>query len=333
MSPMMKYRLNPIVLPIKDGDIVPGYDSLYFRKYNRKAELDKAIHTLEGIIKGVAIDNVINQEEIAELRIWYKKYKDFICSHPFSELIPVVAGALSDNILDDDEIKNILWLCNNLKTGNTYFDFITSDIQRLHGILHGILSDNIITKAEIVGLQEWIDENYQLAGIYPYDEINSIITAVLVDGVLSNDEKKLLKVLFSEFINNNVPTNIDKDELSKLRQEINISGICAVCPEVHFSNKTFCFTGISSRTTRDRIKNIIESLNGIFKNTVSKLIDYLIVGDNGNPCWVFSCYGRKIEMAVKLRKNGHSILIVHENDFWDNLDNYTDMQIAIGKEE
>ncbi|GMA55471.1 hypothetical protein GCM10025857_68280 [Alicyclobacillus contaminans] len=47
--------------------------------------------------------------------------------------------------------------------------------------------------------------------------------------------------------------------------------------------------------------------------------DYLVVGDQGNPCWAFSCYGRKVEKAVKLRKQGRRILIIHEVDFWDAL--------------
>lgn len=30
----------------------------------------------------------------------------------------------------------------------------------------------------------------------------------------------------------------------------------------------------------------------------------------------FSCYDRKVEKAVKMRKEGHQILIIHEGDFW-----------------
>lgn len=31
--------------------------------------------------------------------------------------------------------------------------------------------------------------------------------------------------------------------------------------------------------------------------------------------WAFSCYGRKVEKAVQLRKDGSQVIIVHENDF------------------
>jgi SH3-like domain-containing protein len=42
-----------------------------------------------------------------------------------------------------------------------------------------------------------------------------------------------------------------------------------------------------------------------------------LIGDEGNPCWVFSCYGRKVEKAIQYRKSGLPILIIHENDFWN----------------
>jgi hypothetical protein len=50
---------------------------------------------------------------------------------------------------------------------------------------------------------------------------------------------------------------------------------------------------------------------------VIKELDYLIVAAERNLCWAFSCYGRKVEAAMDLRKSGTRLTIVHENDFWD----------------
>lgn len=36
----------------------------------RRQRIDRAIHTLEGILKGVAIDNVITPAEAKELKAW-----------------------------------------------------------------------------------------------------------------------------------------------------------------------------------------------------------------------------------------------------------------------
>ena len=62
------------------------------------------------------------------------------------------------------------------------------------------------------------------------------------------------------------------------------------------------------------------------KSIVTKKTDYLVVGNAGNPCWAYACYGRKIEEAMQLRKEGAKIVIVNETDFWDCVD---DMQAGI----
>ncbi|WP_026974233.1 BRCT domain-containing protein, partial [Alicyclobacillus contaminans] len=70
---------------------------------------------------------------------------------------------------------------------------------------------------------------------------------------------------------------------------------------------------------RADIQKVVIEHGGRFSNSVTVDTDYLVVGDQGNPCWAFSCYGRKVEKAVKLRKQGRRILIIHEVDFWDAL--------------
>jgi NAD-dependent DNA ligase len=298
------------------------YETMSFRKYTFRSELDKAINTLEGILKGISIDNIVNTSEITELVNWCNVHREFINTHPFNEIIPIIESALGDNILDEDEIQDMLWVCQSISSENMFFDITTADIQKLHGILHGILSDNIITAEEIRGLEQWLDENEHLRMTYPYDEIYSLVTHVLADGVVDKDEANLLKVFFSEFINIDKMETINLEELYNLKQSVNINGICMVCPEILIQDKIFCFTGISSRTKRSVIADTIESMGGIFRNNVSSLTNYLVVGNNNNPCWSFSCYGRKVEKAMELRKKGHNILIVHENDFWDTLEDY-----------
>ena len=67
----------------------------------------------------------------------------------------------------------------------------------------------------------------------------------------------------------------------------------------------------------------ITQLGGKARSSVSAKTDYLVVGNAGNPCWAYACYGRKIEEAVNLRKEGASVVIVNETDFWDAVDDAT----------
>lgn len=298
-----------------------NYEDMEYAKYTFKSELDKAINVLEGIINGIAIDREINMPEVVELTNWCDQYKEMIYRKPFNEIIPLIHTSLEDNILTEDEIQDILWACNNFKGTSKYYNIITADIQKLHGIMHGILADNQITFEEVEGLQSWILENHHLKGLYPYDELFSLISSVLSDGILDDNERAMLKVFFSDFIDFDSSVNINIDEINNLRETIKLEGLCIIDPNICFSDELFCFTGVSSRLRRADIQNIVESLGGKFKNSVTKDTKYLVIGDNGNPCWAFSCYGRKVEQAVDLRKKGKSILIIHENDFWNAVEN------------
>lgn len=293
------------------------YDTMGFRQFTFKSELDKAMHTLEGIMKGVAIDDEVKIEEVEELKNWCDLHWRFRDVHPFTEIIPLLKNALADGILTPLERIDILWVCGKFKPGNTYYDIVTSDIQRLQGLLHGILSDNEINDREIVGLKEWLNNNEHLSTTYPYDEVYSLVLSVLKDKKIDEGEKKLLMVFFTEFIDTKASLNINQSEIDVLKKGMTIGGICSVCPRIEFEDKTFCFTGASSRSKRSEFAPVIESLGGLYNDNVTRSTDYLVIGNLGNPCWAFACYGRKVEKAMEMRKDGQLILIVHENDFWD----------------
>lgn len=289
-----------------------------FTKFMFKSEVEKAFHTLEGLLKGIAIDGSINHEEIEEITGWFNLNRSILSHHPFSTLVTVLKTALSDGHINDEERADILWLCSQYTSfDNPYYDLVASDIHRLQGILHGIMADNKIEPGEIEQLEDWLGENDHLTGVYPYDELHSLITHVMDDGILSPEESKSLKAFFADFADLKNAPNLDPVEISELKSSINTTGICAVHPAISFPDQTFSFTGESSKASRFGIKHRIESRGGRYKNALAEETDYLIVGDDGSPCWAFSCYGRKVEQAMKMRRAGHHIQIIHESDFWN----------------
>jgi hypothetical protein len=290
-----------------------------YRQYTAKMEIDKAYHTLEGILTGINIDNEITPTEIEQLNHWCAEYNDRLNLSPYNETIYLVRLALEDNTITPDEYEDLLWACNNVRKPNKYWNAITADLQKLYGILHGILSDNIITKEELEGLSEWIEDRPDMIGVYPYDEIATLLFTVLEDGKVTTEEQNLLKVYFSQFVDIK-NTAINPDELELLRRSMTIPSICTMNANIVFEDKLFCFTGISSRGDRKDIAQKIALLGGNYNDGVVKKTDYLIIGDKNNPCWAFSCYGRKIEKAIESRTAGLPIQIVKEVDFWDEAD-------------
>ncbi len=285
----------------------------YFR-HTTRSRLDKSLKTLAGIIEGIALDGKINAPELAYLSGWIEECSDVRDRHPFNELLPVVEEALRDGVLTEDEKADILWLCDKLSAEGGFYDQATGDMQRLHGILCGIMADGVVTEDELRQLSIWLDDHSHLASCWPYDEICSIVTAVMADHKIDEGEQQVLQSLFTEFM------QIDDDRTISnplVLDDGRMAGLCAVCPDISFSSACFCFTGASSRYKRSELQAVVERLGGTFAKNVTKSVDYLVVGADGNPCWAYSCYGRKVEAAVRLRKEGHGILLVHENDFHD----------------
>lgn len=291
-----------------------------YRKFTKPSELHKAVNTLRGIVAGITTDYKISDDEVNELSHWCLQHANLIDRHPFNELIPMIQTAYQDGILEESEANDIVWLCNNFVSDSDYYNLVTSGLQFLGGLIHGILADGVITDSEIHTLKSWITSNDYLAGCYPFDEIESLLLTILMDGKITEDERNMLTAFLSNFIDLKYSYNLTSADMEALKSKYSIGGICSVCQSIDFRNNLFCFTGQSTRATRNEIATIICHEGGNFKNNLTNSTRYLIVGNDGNPCWAYSCYGRKIEDAINRRKAGQRLTIVNEIDFWDIID-------------
>lgn len=286
--------------------------------YTAKAQADKAISSLKGILLGINLDGEVNEMEIKELHKWVVAHNDLINRNPFNEFMNIIEQSVSNRIPPKETIEDLYWLCQKYENDNYYYNAVTSDLQILQGLCHGILSDGTINEKEIFDLHSWLKENEHLNTYYPYDEIRSLILSIVSDRKVDDEEKLVLKAYFNQFVK-----LYDVDIAKQVKNEISgvsISGLCTSEPNVIFPGNTFCVTGVLKRGNREDLKQDILKLGGIPTDSVTRNTDYLIVGDNGNPAWAFSCYGRKVEKALSMRKDGHTIMIIHEFDFADIVD-------------
>ncbi len=296
-----------------------SYDSMHYRQFTNRAEVEKAVNTLSGILKGIQLDNRISLKENKELLHWCDAHEYLSRSYPFKDIFNFTKKSLADDYLSKEEILDILWLCNQTSKEGGYYDSVTLKLQQLQGICHGILADGVVKEIEVIELNKWLEKHDDLKSYYPYDEIYSIVTDVLSDGKIDKDEQLMLKAVFSQFCDiKNVETKMEI--MDEIQEAYDFKGVCAVAPELIFVNHQFCFTGKSGRAERNEIKEVIQQHGGKYINGVSGKTNYLIVGDEGNTCWSYACYGRKVEKAMKLRIGGQPIQIVHENDFWDKIE-------------
>jgi NAD-dependent DNA ligase len=293
-------------------------DKELLKIFTAKSQADKAISSLKGILLGINLDNEVNEREINELRKWVTTHKDLINRNPFNEFMTIIEETISNKIPPIETIEDLYWLCQKYESDNYYYNGVTTDLQTLQGLCHGILADGNITDKEIFDLNSWLSENEHLNTYYPYDEIRSLVLSIISDNKIDEEERIVLKAYFRQFVK--LQDSGLQKQIELETSDINISGLCTSEPNVDFPGKTFCITGVLKRGNRDTLQNEIQKLGGIPTDSVNKKTDYLIVGDNGNPAWAFSCYGRKVEKALSLRKEGHTITLIHEFDFADIID-------------
>lgn len=291
-------------------------DHQTYIRFTSRSRLEKSIHSLLGLLRGISLDLKINEGEFFFLSNWLSEHEVLEGCHPYNEIVPILRGALEDGVVSEEEREDLIWVCERLSS-NDFYDEITTGLQQLHGLLGGVVADGIISEDELRGIQSWMEDNDQLRKRWPYDEIESLIISVMADGQIDGQEHKTLVSFFAQFAE-----VLDDKTLSDpfILVDSTVKGVCANSPEIAFQGSRFCLTGASSRYTRDVFADKIRALGGEVVGGVSGKLNYLVIGGDGNPCWSYACYGRKVEKAIELRKAGAEILIIHEFDLHDAIE-------------
>ncbi len=284
-------------------------DQSLYRTFCEQQILEKSVNTLIGVVEGITADKVTNDQEIELLNEWMIIHSPYERLHPFNEFFPLLNSVLEDGVLDESERADITWLARKIIRGELV-DSAKGDMQVLHGLLQGIIADGQLNKDELVSLQDWLSDHEHLRKIWPYDEIESLLMSTLSDGIVDQTEHKMLIAFLQDFC------ELKPDDRTGEIQHT-VTGVCAVCPDIEFVGQKFAITGSSDRMKRSEFEMKIAALGGIPHSRVTKDLNYLVIGSNGNPCWAYACYGRKVEMAMRLRREGSRLMIIHENDLWD----------------
>jgi len=290
-----------------------SFDQGHFLKFSNPALIEKDLQTLVGILNGVTSDAVINSTEYQAVQSWVNSKKGYEEKQPYKTVLEIIRVSFNDGILTIDETQNIVWFCNQYISKTSYYDAITAGIQKLTGILKGVIIDGNVNFTELEYLDSWLEEHDFLKNSYPYDEIYNLTTSIIQDKTITPEEQEALLTFCHAFIDDS-GHNSNTTLVSSLK-----TGFYQIDPTINIQEKCFCITGLSKKYKRREIAEQIELYGGYVVDRVSSKLDYLIVCDEKNTCWAFTCYGRKIEEAIKHRKQGAKLAIVHEYDLYDTL--------------
>lgn len=131
--------------------------------------------------------------------------------------------------------------------------------------------------------------------------------AVLADGIVTEPEREYLVQTLQKLIGGTLEELASSTHVTQL--------VFDDVAKLDFPGATFCLTGDFVYAPRDVCTREIKDRGGVVKSSVSKKLHYLVVGGLGSPEWKHGSFGTKIEQAMRLKREGTGILIVHE-DIW-----------------
>lgn len=176
----------------------------------------------------------------------------------------------------------------------------------LLGTAKGVVFDRAVNLDEMAGLSRWLDEHPEAQSSFPGRELAARLQQIYADGVVTPEEQQslleYLTLVTGAPVSGNAAASDRPTALPFDRPP----------PTLMFSGGNFVLTGNFAFGTRQACIDLTRSLGGVVKTSVSRSIDYLVVGALGSEEWITSAYGRKIEKGVELRDSGSPLAIVDE---------------------
>jgi NAD-dependent DNA ligase len=188
-------------------------------------------------------------------------------------------------------------------------------MDELIGFLKGIVADAVVTDGESRRLAEWLLENDEFAHGWPLNVLVARLNAIFADGHASTEEREDLRCLIEDIVGR---CGSDGYESESTRLPLT-----KPAPEVIFDQNIFVFTGRFCYGTRRNCEREVTERGGRCSDNITLQTSYLVLGELGSRDWIHSCYGRKIETAVKYtelltERHGVSSLSIVSEEHWQS---------------
>lgn len=290
-------------------------DKLYVFNYTQNR--DKLFNNLISIIDGILSDGVVRDEEILYLDTWLLEAGEIIQNGVIRGLSSRVSKILSDGAVTEEERQelkqNLLDIQRDiLDIPEVDFFSKESDLHLLNGLCKGLISDKTLSEEEIRYLDWWLTQNGTLKSNYPGKELYTLVKEILKDGVITTEESQTLHKALVDFTGCDLESGVVDGLSTKLPVDSDA--------DIDLEGKVFCLKGVFMAGKRSHVEDILKRSNGLISNTVTKKIDYLVIGTLSSRDWRFSSHGRKIEKAISYRDNeGVGLKVISEEMLFDAL--------------
>lgn len=177
----------------------------------------------------------------------------------------------------------------------------------LVGLCRGLLADGHVCQSEAEFLKGWIERNAAFVGEYPFAPIYRVLSEILRDGHIDDDESADLHDTLTRFVGG--------EAFNERGQTVSLSTALPIddpMPPLVFEGSIFVVTGTFAFGKRSQVVAEIEGRGGQLIGAPAKKANYLVIGELGSRDWINSNAGTKILKAVQLKESGSPLAIVSE---------------------
>ena len=194
----------------------------------------------------------------------------------------------------------------------------TRDISELIGVCKGVLADGVVNFSEAAFMLQWLEMHKECLAIWPASELYTTLDTLLEDGRLSNDEERqLLSTLIGiTGVQVDLSTNDTEPQYAQTSSELPLH---EPTDGLIFQDRNFCLTGTFEYGTRAQCEKLVAERGGLTQKAPTQKTHYLVIGNIGSRDWAHSSFGRKIQKAAEMRRDGQQIYIITEQLFTEQL--------------
>jgi hypothetical protein len=253
------------------------------------------LNQIRGPVSGADLDTLLRQQDT---HVWREGMEGWIPgSECFAALPPLPSRAAGRDAHGQPAPQ-----FGSARVSGRSFD-------ELMGFVRGILADGEVSAAEAKSLLDWCETNPLAVAEWPGREIAARLSRIFADGVVTADERADLATLLQAVTGGrpDAPAGTGRSTRLPLNDPL---------PQLTFENRTFVFTGQFVYGTRNICEAAVIQRGGHCTSSVSKKVDFVVIGELCSRDWLYSSHGTKIQKAVEYRdKRGVPIAIVPE-DAW-----------------
>lgn len=145
---------------------------------------DEALHSLEGLLKGIWMDGEVNEQETVLMFQWMAAHQHLVDEPPFDQLLPALDHLLEDQVFHSDELEKFMWMIEGYKMTSSRSYIPERENKKLTGLLRAVVVDGEVSLSELHGIHDWFTVQKSRDAVTP--DLREV--SDLLDGIMQQEE-------------------------------------------------------------------------------------------------------------------------------------------------